>query len=299
MGMPKLSRWGRRGVIVLGVLSSVLGLLLAVGEGVIHAAHSTVGAAPADFPAQTISIPTTAGGSVAGWMLRGKVGQGVVLLLHGVRADRRMMLARARFLHASGYSVVLIDLPAHGESTGAYISYGHLEAQALTFVWNYLAQQFLKEKIGVIAVSLGAASFVLSNVLSKPNPAPSAVVLESMFPTIDAAVTNRARGYLGSFGQWISPAILAQFPLRLGVSPAQLRPLEAITALHAPVLIASGTADPYTPLEETGRIFAAANPPKELWLLEGAKHVDLCDYDFEAYQARVGAFLARYLRTPK
>lgn len=291
MGMPKLSRWGRRGVVVLGVLSSVLGVLLAVGQEVIHASHGIVGAAPADFPAQTIHIPTTAGGSVAGWMLRGKVGKGVVLLLHGVRADRRMMLARARFLHALGYSVVLIDLPAHGESTGQYISYGHLEAQALTFVWKYLVQQFPKEKIGVIAVSLGAASFVLS----KPSPAPSAVVLESMFPTIDAAVTNRARGYLGSFGQWISPAILAQFPLRLGVSPSQLRPLEAITALHAPVLIASGTADPYTPLEETGRIFAAANPPKELWLLEGAKHVDLCDYDFKAYQARVGAFLARYL----
>jgi uncharacterized protein len=289
--MPKLSRWGRRGVIVVGVLSSVLGVLLAVGEGVIHASHSTVGAPPADFPAQNIRIATTAGESVAGWLLRGKVGKGVVLLLHGVRADRRMMLARAKFLHASGYSVVLVDLPAHGESTGAYISYGYLEAQALKFVWKYVVQQFPKEKIGVIAVSLGAASFVLS----KPNPAPSAVVLESMFSTIDAAVTNRAKGYLGSFGQWISPAILAQFPLRLGISPAQLRPLEAIAELHAPVLIAAGAADPYTPLEETGRIFAAANPSKELWTLEGAKHVDLCDYDFEAYQARVGAFLERYL----
>jgi uncharacterized protein len=295
MGMPKLSRWGRRGVVVFGVLSSVLGVLWAVGEGVIHAAHSTVGAPPADFPAQTIRIPTTAGESVAGWLLRGKVGKGVVLLLHGVRADRRVMLARARFLHASGYSVVLIDLPAHGESTGAYISYGYLEAQALKFVWSYLLAQFPKEKIGVIAVSLGAASFVLS----KPNPAPSAVVLESMFSTLDAAVTNRAKGYLGSFGEWVSPAILAQFPLRLGVSPAQLRPLEVISELHAPLLIASGAADPYTPLEETQRIFAAANPPKELWALEGAKHVDLCDYDFEAYQARVGAFLERYLQTSK
>jgi len=43
--------------------------------------------------------------------------------------------------------------------------------------------------VGVIGVSLGAASLVLA----KPDPAPSAVVLESMYPTIEEAVSNRLR----------------------------------------------------------------------------------------------------------
>ncbi len=50
----------------------------------------------------------------------GQKGKGAVLLLHGVRADRREMLNRARFLKEEGYSVLLIDLPSHGESDGAH-----------------------------------------------------------------------------------------------------------------------------------------------------------------------------------
>ena len=53
--------------------------------------------------------------------------KGAVILLHGVHANKKSMLSRARFLVAAKYSVPLIDLQIHGESEGDRITFGHLE----------------------------------------------------------------------------------------------------------------------------------------------------------------------------
>ena len=95
----------------------------------------------------------------------------------------------------------------------------------------------------------------------------------------------------------LSPLLLWQLPLRLGITADALRPIEAITSLHTPVLITSGSADMLTTLAETRRIHAAARSAEDLWVVDGAAHVDLHAFDPVAYEARVSAFLARHLRT--
>lgn len=203
------------------------------------------------------------------------------------------MVGRARFLSRLGYSVLLIDLPAHGESAGAHITYGLSEAQGVTAALSHLSHELPSEKIGVIGVSLGAASLVLS----KPSLPLSAVVLESMFPTIREAVSNRLNSYLGPLGESLTPLLLWQLPLRLDISPDQLRPITELLSLQAPLLIAAGSVDLHTTLAETERIYAAAREPKELWVVDGAAHVDLHAFDSKAYEERVSAFLAKYLRS--
>ena len=56
---------------------------------------------------------------LSGWFIAGRPGGGAVVLMHGVRGNRLAMLRRARLLHAEGFSVLLFDFQAHGESTGA------------------------------------------------------------------------------------------------------------------------------------------------------------------------------------
>jgi alpha-beta hydrolase superfamily lysophospholipase len=48
--------------------------------------------------------------------------KGAVILLHGVHANKKSMLSRARLLVAANYSVPLIDLQIHGESEGDRIT---------------------------------------------------------------------------------------------------------------------------------------------------------------------------------
>lgn len=203
------------------------------------------------------------------------------------------MLDRARFLKTAGYSVLLIDLQAHGESTGHHITFGAHEGPGVLAALRYLRQELPGERIGVIGVSLGAASLVLA----KPEPAPDAVVLESMYPTIDEAVTDRLVMRIGQLGKHVAPLLLWQLPWRLDVSTDQLRTIVEIPKLNAPVLIASGTKDQHTHWAETERIYAVASEPKELWAVEGAAHVDLYTYSPAAYQAKILQFLSKNLRS--
>lgn len=271
-----------------------LGVLVVAGAGELlsRPVHHAAGQASEGLPAEAIEIPYGTGEQVSGWRVRGRTGAGAVLLLHGVRSDRRQMMARAGFLHRIGYSVLLIDLPAHGESSGHRITFGVREAQGVEAVLAFMAREMPGEPIGVIGVSLGAASFVLSNIDAPVR----AVVLESMYPTIDDAVANRLTHYLGPPGALLAPLLLWQLPLRTGISTMQLRPVERIGALQAPLLIACGAQDRHTTLKEAQRIFDAAPQPRELWIVQGAAHVDLHAFAPQDYENRVGAFLGHYLQ---
>jgi len=273
--------------VVVGVFT-----ILATGEILSHPANCAIGEPPSYLHAASVRFPVSAPQFIAGWLVRGKSGHGVVLLLHGVRSNRTQMLDRARFLQVAGYSVLLIDLPAHGESPGDRITFGAHEAVGVSSALAFLRSEFPGERIGVIGTSLGAASLVLS----RPSVAPNAVVLESMYPTISEAVANRLAVRFGSLGAHLAPLLLWQLPLRAGVTEEQLRPIDALPALHSPLLIVSGTGDRHTTWAETERIFAVANQPKELWPVQGAAHVDLHTYNPSTYEARILKFFAKYLR---
>ncbi len=275
--------------IALFVFTLVIGI---TGEVLSRPARCSIGKAPKELKARSVTLQTLPNESVSGWFIGGRPAHGAVLLLHAVRANRYQMLDRAKFLNREGYSVLLIDLPAHGESAGNRITFGLREAEGVKAALSYMTQQLPDEKIAVIGVSLGAVSFVLANA----HPAPSAVVLESMYPTITEAIVNRLKLHIGQIGGYLAPLLLWQLQLRMGTSPEQLRPIEAISSLHSPVLIVSGSEDQHTTLSETLRIFQTANEPKELWVVEGAAHVDFYDFNPMAYKSRISMFLAKYIR---
>lgn len=227
---------------------------------------------------------------VAGSFLPGR-GRGAVLLLHGIHGDRRAMAARARFLHEQGYAVMLIDLPGQGASTASHVTFGLREADGVRAALAELRRRAPGQRIGVIGTSLGAASLVLCRECGPVD----AVVLESMYPTIEDAVADRLRIRLGPAGGPLSALLLWQLPVRLGIDPQALRPVERIGALGAPVLIVAGSADRHTTLPETRRLYAAAAVPKDLWIVDGAAHVDLHAFAPAEYEQRIGTFLAQYL----
>lgn len=300
-------RW-RRGVLALVMLSVLTGAgLWVAGEQLSRPARASLGPPPADLQARAVRIPVPrpipdaegeqAPGQVSGWFSPGQPGRGAVLLLHGVRSHRGQMLARARLLHEAGLGVLLIDLPAHGESSGERISFGWRESQGVAAALSFLRRELPQEKLGVIGVSLGGASLLL---LPPAQRGPlQAVALESVYPTIKEAVHNRLRVRLGeTLSRGLTPLLLSQLPLRLGVEPSQLRPEQALRQLgETPVLVAGGQLDTQTPPTEARRMAAAAPQLHALWLLDGAHHTDLQAFAPEAYRQQVLDFLIQRLRT--
>ncbi|MGG6463582.1 alpha/beta hydrolase [Solilutibacter silvestris] len=283
-------RWKRLAIVVVVLVAAGLVVTLVIGQVLISPAQHSIGSAPADLGAEPVKVESSVG-PISGWLIRGTKPKGAVLLLHGVRSNRLQMVPRARWLKNLGYSVLLIDLPAHGETPGDHITFGFNEAKAVDASLNYLHQQFPKRPVGIIGVSLGAASTALSN----PNQSPNAVVLESMYPTINDAINDRLSIHLGKFGPYFAPLLLWQIPARLDVPARELRPIDHLKGLSSPVLIASGTKDQHTRIDEARSIYQAASEPKEFWEVQGAAHVDLFDFDPATYKAHIEPFLQKYV----
>jgi fermentation-respiration switch protein FrsA (DUF1100 family) len=278
--------------LLIGTLAAATAVVW-TGHVLTRPARADTGMPPPALAASRLAFPSASGALISAWFIQGEPRAGAVLLLHGVRSDKRSMLGRARFLKALGFSVLLIDLQAHGDSTGERITFGLREARDVDAALRRLAQLAPGERIGVLGTSLGAAAAVFAE--SKPRY--SAVVLESLYPTIEEAVEDRLRLHLGSFGPLLAPLLLMQFEPRLGVRPEQLRPIERIGEITAPILLVHGSQDRHTPLAEVRRLYDAAREPKSLYVVESAAHVDLHAHAGAHYEARVGAFLLSHLRT--
>ncbi len=247
---------------------------------------------PLDLEASNVTFASSSGSLIHAWLSPGRPGQGIIILLHGLRGDRRDMLSRAEFLRAGGYTLLLPDFQAHGESRGQRITYGDLESRDVTAAIQYARHKMPDEKVGVIGATLGAAAFVLA----EDRPPVAAVVLEQMYPTIQHAVAGRARLHLGSLGAVFAPLLMVQMQSRLQIPEVRLRPIDRMAKIGAPVLIVNGSRDEYTPIGDARRLFAAAPDPKELWAVEGAGHVDLYAFEKTEYERRIGQFLDRYVR---
>ena len=277
---------GMVGLFVIGLIAS-----WGVAGWLVSAQQCEIGVPPADLPARSISLDSDSGAVVAGWHVRADESNGVIVLLHPIRGSRLTMLDRARLFHAAGYSIVMIDLQAHGESQGQHITIGHLERHDARAAVEFARQQHPHESIGVTGVSLGGASALLSSPLKI-----DALVLESVFPNIETAVHNRVAAQLGPLSTIPAEILLAQLRPRLGIAPSQLRPIDHIHEVGCPICFMSGRDDLHTTPEETEHMFDLAREPKEIWLVEGAAHVDLYEASPEQYKARVLRFFGQHLR---
>lgn len=276
---------------LFGVVALIVASVFLVGEIVTGTAATATETLLTDLPVHSVTIPDSGGADVQGWLVHGEHGNGAVLLVHSIRSNRVEMLSRARFLSAAGYHVLLIDLQAHGETPGSRITFGARESKNVVTAVNYLRQTFPNERLGAIGVSLGAAAIVLA----KQDLRLSAVILESLHPTIEEAVENRLRLFLGDPGIFFLPIVLAQISFFTDTPIDELSPVARINNLNAPLLIISGTNDQHTTVPETERLFAAAREPKELWIVSGAGHFNMHEYAGRAYEEEVLGFLSHYL----
>ncbi|MEM6330084.1 MAG: alpha/beta fold hydrolase [Planctomycetota bacterium] len=248
---------------------------------------------PDGLAVEDVTFPSESGATIAGWFHGGRPGRGVIVLVHGIRSNRKSQVHRARLLAEAGFSTLLIDLRLHGESRGdgghAFIALGHLERHDVRAAVAFARQRRPGEPIGVVGFSLGGAATALAAPLDA-----DAVVLEAVFPSIDAAVANRA-ARLGPLKPLASWALLVQLEPRTGVRVSDLRPVDTVAELGCPVMIVGGDLDKQTTPADTRRLFAAAAEPKQLVWFDGLGHRNFAYWQPERYRATVVAFLEEHL----
>jgi len=275
-----------------------------VGGSLVAPNRFEVGEPPADPPTEEVALASASGARLAGWYAERDGAYAALLLLHGLRASRRQMSERAQLLHAAGFATLAIDLQGHGESEGDAITAGWRERDDVRAAVGWLREREPGRRLGLIGISLGGAATLLAGPRADGRDTGStplaidALVLESVYPTIDEAVHARIDAELGPLAHLLAPALLTQFELRLSIDTDLVCPIDHIAACGAPVLLLVGNQDLGTPLPQSLRLFETARDPKALIVFDGAGHVDLCRHDRELWEREVLAFLREHLDLP-
>ncbi|HEX5014527.1 MAG TPA: alpha/beta fold hydrolase [Candidatus Limnocylindrales bacterium] len=133
--------------------------------------HADFDASPYFMPEpETVTIPSrTPGVEVSGWYVPADAPDApIVIVVHGLTACKRdhAVLLPAGMLHRNGFSVLLIDLRDHGDSTledGRYAG-GTEEYLDVLGAWDWLqdAKGASPNRIGLAGISLGAATVLIA-----------------------------------------------------------------------------------------------------------------------------------------
>ena len=248
---------------------------------------------PADhgLPFDHLSCHTPDGLRLAGWLVEPETPRGTVLLFHGLRCTRELVLERLVLFARAGYRCVAFDHRAHGESQGRITSFGYHEAGDVAAVLELVKRRWPEQPRIAVGISMGAAAICFAADWAR---GADAIILESMYHDILTAFTTRVSSGFPRWYGWVSAGLIWMTERRLGVRIADLTPADHIGRLApAPVLLITGTEDSHASPDDARRLYERCRGPRELMLVSGAGHTDLLEVAGPLYRERVLAFLER------
>lgn len=231
-----------------------------------------------------------------GWKVRAAHPNGDwVLLLHGRSQNRLSMIRYADFLLGSGYSVVMMDARAHGESGGRIATYGHLERYDERSILDALTAAEHPQHIFAMGESMGAAVALQSAAI---DPRIEAVIAEGAFRNLHEVMFDyaglRVSAFLGkTLFRPVAMLAVHETEHQAGFRFDEVSPEASVAARSFPVLLISGLRDHNVPKRHAEAIFLAASGPKELWLVPKARHQKAMETAPEEFQSRVLRFFSR------
>jgi alpha-beta hydrolase superfamily lysophospholipase len=246
------------------------------------------------LPRETVRLLSRDGTRLAAWFIAGIRPQ-TILLLHGYSACKDDMLSHAAFLHAAGFSLLLLDLRACGESEGTVVTLGGRERDDVEAAIAYLQTRADVDAahLGILGLSLGGALAILA---ASDSPAVRAVVAESAFRSVRSAVRQNFRRFthLPSFPWAELTTRLTEWRQR--VSAARVVPEREVVRLRrCALLLIHAADDPIISVRDSEAIYARAGEPKVFWRIPSAAHAMAYNTLREDYAARVVGFFDRWL----
>ncbi len=154
---------------------------------------------------QDVSTFSTDGVQLNAWSIQPQNGNGnAVLLLHGLGDNRFGMAGYAELFLNHGYSVLMPDARAHGNSGGSLATYGYLERNDIAQWFGWLAFNRHSHCIYGLGESMGAAQ-LLQALAGEPDFC--AVIAESTFSTFREISYDRI-GQFFHTGPWLGRTVL-------------------------------------------------------------------------------------------
>ncbi|HEC19727.1 MAG TPA: alpha/beta hydrolase [Gammaproteobacteria bacterium] len=246
-------------------------LLLNGCTGLLFQPMKTLLRTPADIGLdyQDVHFSSSDGIRLHGWFLPAKDGadqaRGTVLLLHGNAENISTHIGSVYWLPGRGFNVFLFDYRGYGQSQGTAYLQGAMRDIAAALSWLLANPDIDNSRIAVLGQSLGGAMGSYVFVHSGQAQAIRALILDSVFSDYRQIAREKLSGF------WLTWPL--QYPLSWLINN-DYAPIESIGLYSpTPVLIIQGEADNIVPPHHAKALFDQARPPKDLWLIPGARHI--------------------------
>lgn len=217
------------------------------------------------------TLTTADGEKIILWHAPAKAGLPTILYFHGNAGEIGDRPLRFNYYHSRGFGVAYLSYRGFGGSSGSPSEAGLIADADAAYDW-LVAKGVEPSRIALLGESLGSG--VAVQLAAKREV--GAVALEAPYTsTVEVA----AKIYW-----WLPVHALMK---------DQFKSIDFIAAVVAPLLIIHGEEDRLIPVDFGKRLFAAANEPKELDVVEGFGHDVLFE---EATWAREAEFFARVIK---
>jgi pimeloyl-ACP methyl ester carboxylesterase len=234
---------------------------------------------------------------LSGWYLSTEEDDQCIILLQGTHHHRNDPSIRAlqlgRDLVDCGFSVLLFDFRARGQSAGIRSSEGDREQWDLLGAIDYVMGRGIPvERIGLLGFSLGAGVAIL---VAAQEPRIPAVVSDSGF--LDYMMDLR-RLYIGSFRlpAWFANFVALAGRVFFNADFGKVRPAQVVGEISQPIFFIHGQDDLVVPVEESRELHIISdNQEDRIWIVPGAEHVNVYRKMPKEYVARVSAFFQRHI----
>jgi uncharacterized protein len=192
----------------------------------------------------------------------------VVILIHGLYANREQLLPEARLLADHGYGVLIYDNRAHGDSGGSVATWGLLESGDAGKAVDFVQQRtgLPAGKIGLLGLSIGGTAALRE---TTTDPRIGALVVEATYSSMGGEIQFMYSKY----------GPLSELPARWvaqllgGLDYSQIEPQNIVCGLSSrPLLLVYGSQDPDVPVTEAERMAAAACRPDALLVVNADSH---------------------------
>jgi pimeloyl-ACP methyl ester carboxylesterase len=222
------------------------------------------------------SITTPDAVNLQAWLLTPQHPNGdAAILLHGLSDNRLGTVGYAEILLARGFTILMPDARAHGQSGGDFATYGLLERNDIHQWADFVSSQVHPRCLYGLGESMGAAELLQSLQVGTTF---CAVIAESSFASFPEIAYDRM-GQPFHLGPWVGRTILR--PLievaflrvrwKYKLDMHTISPEDAVAQTHIPVLLIHGEIDSNIPLRHS-RLISTHNPKAVLWEVPHADH---------------------------
>lgn len=212
------------------------------------------------------------------------------LVMHGYTSSKENMLPYAQKYYEQGFSVIVPDQRAHGESGGEYCTMGWMERLDVIRWCEYIAEEAPDAELTVHGISMGAASVVMAAGEGLPENV-RAVVSDCAFTDVAGIMRHQLVSRAGDSAAVLGFGGSLVTKLRTGSGWEEVSALKMAARSSVPILFIHGGADDFVPTEMVYELYAAAGGKKEILVVPGAVHAQSMYKDTEKYWITVFEFI--------